>query len=538
MSDLTLTPRPSRSIYFILFFLTLYAFTTYSYATLRFGGAWNENDTLHLTHSILSAQESGSLLNTRFPYGNGFTFQSVVLFLMELSGVSIQTLQIYILPSIACFFPVVAFITYRSFTRNNVTALLAALLLYLQPDFLFVTWRGSHEKITWMLALLMLFLLTKSFNPNRRTSVLARYMLPFYLIAFAFVSSNAFFASSFIVALAVSTLTGMIWLFVRARLQQPISESVQRQVFRLFFMTLACGILLYLFFFHLYPPANSLLNAFGSMVDAVTALLLNVGPDRPVEANAYNYIAGAWVDPWLYPLLNSLSLLILALSPMVWLRGVPRFLLNEISEHDLPMVYLWLIYPAFVLQLVASVFVDRVSILGSNIQVRLFTPLMLISIPLVAHDLANLLRWAADRRWAQRGLLAAGVVCFALFSTFALMKSTNEPLVNNNWIFTTHAERLAGQWVLDHSVEPMIWEGDNVRLRFAMPFYDDEISPDVFRSGLPVAQGTRYFVVSEIERALWLRRTETYPYLEDELRIYDNGQVQVFYRRPRNAYQR
>lgn len=538
MRELTLTPRPSRSIYFILLFLTLYALTTYWYATLRFGGAWNENDTLHLTHSILSVQESDSLMNTRFPYGNGLTFQSVVVFLAELSGVSVQTLQIYVLPSIACFFPIVAFITYRSFTRNNSTALLATLLLYLQPDFLFVTWRGSHEKITWMLALLMLFLLTKSFNPNRSTSLLARYMLPFYLIAFAFISSNAFFASSFIVALAVSSITGVIWLMIRGQLQQPVSDSVRRQVFRLLFMTLACGILLYLFFFHLYPPANSLLNAFGSMVDAATALLFNTGADRPDEANAYNYIANAWITPWMYPLLNSLSLLILAFSPMVWLRGVSRFLLNEVSEYDLPMVYLWLIYPAFVLQLIASVFFDRVSILGSNIQVRLFTPLMLVAIPLVAHDLTLMLKWSTQHPALRRTVLAVGVCCFALFSVFALMKSTNEPLVNNNWIFTTHSERLAGQWVLDHSIEPMIWEGENVRLRFAMPFRDFEVSPERFRSGMPVAQGTRYFVVSELERTLWLRQAESHPYLENELQVYDNGRAQVFYRRPRNRYQR
>jgi hypothetical protein len=463
------------------------------------------------------------------------TFQSIAIFLIELSGIPIQTFEIYIFPSLAALLPIAAFTTYRSLTGRNSTALLATLILFVQPDFLFVTWRGSHEKFTWMMALLLLFLLSRSFAPNYRNKGIARNMVIFYFIAFAFISSNAFFASSFISALAISFIAAVVWIQLRTRIRRAAPAEVQTHLYRLFFLTLTCGVLLYIFFFHIYPPALNLLRAFRSLVDSLSALFL-ARSTTVTQVDAYTYVTSTWVDSRLFLVLSSLGFSVAGVSGLVWLSGVPRFLLKEVDEDDMPRFYVWLIYPAFALQLVLSVFADRSDTVGSNLQVRLFTPLMLVAIPLTAigfHAFFVRLRWRLVR-WF---FLTASTLAFCLLPVLALFKATNEPLISNNWIFTGAAERAAADWIITYSIRPFIWEGRDVRLRFYASFYNTSFPAGSFRGGLVVPFGIRYYIRSQLEQLRWTRIGNVELYLDEEYLTYDNGDVQVIYRRPRTPYQ-
>jgi hypothetical protein len=477
-------------------------------------------------------------VHQRAPYGNGLTFQAISIFFIETSGISMQDLQLFVYPSLAALLPIAAFIFYRVLTGNTITALFATLLLFVQPDFLFGTWRGSHEKFTWFLTLLLLFAITRSFLllPNRQS--LFPTMIAFYFLSFSFISTNAFFASSFVAALALSFIGGLVWLRLRRGLRRQLAREVSANIWRLLFITLVCGILLYLFFFFIYPPALSLLRTLGNLAEGLSALFLATNKDSVPEAvNAYDYVTGAYVDPWVFLILSGFSFALTGFSGLVWLSGVPRYLFQRnISKEDLPRILLWLIYAGFAFQLVLSVFADRVGTVGANVQVRLFTPMALISVPLAAIGIHGIIKRLRPPH-LQKGAILLSAPLLMFVSILAVLKMSNDPLVSNNWIFTTEPERRSAEWLIGNSEDSIVWEGRTLRQRYYLPFYDPQIATEYFRAG-PIPATTRYYLSSELERAMWSRNDQPTPYLEDEQLIYDNGQVQVYYRRPFTPYQR
>lgn len=538
MSSTMLRRGFTAPVNLLLIALVFYALGTYMYATLRFAGRWNENDTTVLTRSIYFVERDETVLDVSIPYGNGLSYQAISVFLLQTTGVDVQTLQLYVMPFVAALLPVMAFVTYRELTQNNLTGLLACLILYLQPDFLFVTWRGSHEKITWTLTLFLLFLLARSFTAHASTGALQRYVVLFYITAFAFVCSNAFFATSLTAAIALSFLVGSLLIALRNRFGRNTEKAAAHQIYRLVFVTMAVGVLVYLFFFYIYPPAISLLLAFKSLYEGLAALFL----ETEQATNPYDYVTAAWIDPRIYLLLTGISMVIVLMSFFVWLRGIPRFIrTRDLSKSDLARLYLWLVYPTFAFQLALSLVADRTAAIGSNLQVRLFTPLMLTAVPLVAIGVSDIMVWLSrrKRRFLRNGLLLGGAAVIPAFSIFAMFKVTNEPVVSNNWLFSTSAEREAAMWSLLHSDDPISWMGIDDRFRAGVVFDEPEFSyEDTMTVGVTPRLSPRYFVISDIERARWLRQSLPLPFLDDDYRVYDNGLAQVYYRRQLTDYQR
>lgn len=536
--------RPGASSTVILLIgILLFVIGNYSYVTLRFLGNWAENDTLLLTRVIYAASEEGTIIDQAGPYGNGLTYQGVMLFIMEISGVSLQQLQIYVMPITNFLLAVMAFTTYRLMIGQATAALVATLLLFVQPDFLFVTWRGSHERITWMLGLFLLFLLARRLTqrPDEPAATFAGNTISLYVTIFAFICCNAFFASSFVVTLALAYLGGFSIVRLRALLHRQDSLDLRANVTRLYYLIVAFGILLFLFFFYIYPPALHLLRALRSLVDGVVLLFLH--GNQEIANNPYDYVATTWLDSRIYVLMLALSFGIALVATLVWIIGIPRLLLRKapLTRDDLPRVFLWLIYPSYVLQIVLSLMVDWANGLGSNIQVRLFPPLMIVAIPLVAIGITEGLR---RLRWRALRSLVVIVVTLTVIPAciFALFKATNEPALSNNWLFGTHSEVEASQWVIDRGAfEGVVWAGSDRRIPTVMQFrYPDEwiIYPEGnFDYGEFAPHNTRYYIVTALDTARRLRQGLPLLDLSGEHQVYDNGSVQVFYRRPRTPFQ-
>jgi hypothetical protein len=512
--------------------LTVYALGVYGYMSLRFAGYWNEGDTAYLTRVLYTSEQANSVLQAERTYDNGMAYAAVSLFLAELGGVSIQALQYVFYPLLSALLPVVLFVALRALTQHGTIALLSTLLIYVQPDFLWVTWRGSHEKLTWALTLTLLFLLTRSLVVRDQFSRLARYMALFYMMAFALVTSNTFFASSFTAMLALGFFLGLVILRARSRIADEDSRLHLR---RMLYLSLSLTVLLYVFVFFIYPPALGSLRALQSLIDSLAALFLDV----EVGANAYDYVAATWTHSQLYLLLTAFNWSILGVSAIVWLVGVYRFVRGEIdSQRNLPRLFLWLIYPTFTAQLAASVIADRSAVLGANLQVRLFTPVMLTAIPIAVIGLYE----AAGRIRFARMQVALAVCAAALigwFSIAALLKATNEPLINNRWIFSTSPERAAGEWMLTQTENALIWSGLDERFEAAMTaLYPNLRAGRVRFYGAPEPrEGTRYYVLTGIEQIRWARQRRELPFLGEENLIYDNGAAWVYDRRPRTPYQ-
>jgi len=531
--------RQSFPTNLVLASLVLLALIIYSYATLRFGGVWSENDTLVLTRAITAVVEEETIINVQgHGYGNGLSFQSVSVFLINITGVDPIDLQLYIYPMITALLPLVAFVAYRALTGSTVIGLLGTLLLYIQPDFLFVTWRGSHEKITWTFTLLLIYALSMVFRGLIKKDNAVGYLVVFYLSATALVSSNGFFASSMTTALALSFVGGWVFFALRTRFHPNVESDRQfiLVVRQLLLVTLVVAVLVYLFFFHIYPQMRSLLNAFASVVDGLSTLFL--GSEDVEAANAYDYISTAWTSTYVYLIVSSFGWIVLFTSFITWWVGAINMLWKrELSEQDHSRLFLWLLYPTFALQLALSVVADRVDTVGGNVQVRLFTPLMLTAIPIVAIGLHDLTEWLRNG-FIRKVMLTGAGIAIASFSVVGLFKFTNEPLFSNQWIFSTDQEVTASNWMIENTPDNSVyWTGVDRRINATIGIYHQDISVFNLNRGRTPPDDTQYYLQSDTETARMTRQRVPIPEFDTEQRIYDNGTTQIYYRRPLTIYQ-
>lgn len=533
----------------ILLLLLGYGLLVYSTMTFRFNGNWGEGDTMVVTRAIVSSAQADSLLRARQPYPNGVGYVAIMMFVHDLTGVSVQTLQTYIMPMVAAMNIVVLFIVFRALLGSDLLGALAALFTYLQPDFLWVTWRGSHEKFTWMFMIMGIFLLVRSFILWNQVRMTARYVVAFYIVTLALVSSNVFFAASFIFAIVLAFAGGNLFFLYRNWRQQRDNVPVRQQLVRLIYVNLASFILFYLFLRYLYPDAVSSLNAFTALIDRLALLLFGAEENTTPEvvevalAAPRNYLRISWLSTYVFFGLTLFSWLVLGISALMWLREAWRTLRQpQIAQRHLPVVFHLLLYAAFAAQLAGAIFADQVGTLSANLQVRLFTPLMLMAIPLAALGVYEFIRWALRWRAALlRGLalLSVGGMVF-YFSIAAVLKSTNEPLLNNWLIFMTTPEYAAGEWSRQYLRDTEVWTGTNDRISATLTFrYFGQ--PSVNNVGF-YAYGFRfdgiYYMLTEVELAMRRRLRAQPPFFISENIVYHNGQVQVFYRRPQSAYQR
>jgi hypothetical protein len=299
-------------------------------------------------------------------------------------------------------------------------------------------------------------------------------------------------------------------------------------------VSLACGGLLYVIMFYIYPPAGAILGTLGGLRDRVATLLLGLD----TAYNPYAYVLSVWRHPLLLPLLSIFSYLVLLLALLAWFR-LPVRLLRQGTQpaQSAPLLLLWLLFPAFVVQLALAIAVDRTGWVGGNLQVRLFPPTMLIAIPLAALELLWLFRETRPARLRSL-LIALSVVLVIWFSIAALLKVTNEPLLNNRWLFYTRAEKQASLWAADHLRGSSTWVGLDIRLRAAIDFLFLDGPPEVsFEAAQPELSTTNFFL-SEVERERHLLAGIQLPYLAGDLIVYDSGPAKIYHRRPDTFYQR
>jgi hypothetical protein len=539
-------PRRSFDLSWLVLGIAIYAIFVYTYMSLRFNGQWVENDTLVLTAAAYAAQNAGSIFNADFRYSNGSGYVALSVFLSEITGLEQQTLQTYLMPMIAAFGAIIVYATYRAILGNlALVALIATFFVFLQPDFIWVTWRGSHEKLTWLMVFMILFSLTRTFTLTGGALLSLRYMLVFYLCAGAFITSNVFFASSFILAMTLSFIGAIaaVWLRRRWLRKTENTEGALAQIRRLVYVTLICLVLLYTYMFFIYPPAVSILRSFDVLSDQLSLIFLNVEQDSLISApsfrrasdfNPYAYVTDTWATPQTFIILTSFNWALLGVSFVVWLVKLPRILrLRRLEESALPQIFLWLLYPAFAFQLALSLFADRSDAVGGNIQVRLFTPLLLMAVPLSAIGVHAI--YTRFRRRLRRAALALAVSGVVMFAVFSLLKSINEPLISNNWLFSTTSERAGMAWLAANSPFDAFWAGFDERLMTAHQY----ANLDYFLDSRFTAGGLRrYFFYSALDAQRWGRRGRPMPLLENENRIYDNGIGIAYHRFARTPYQR
>lgn len=537
----------------ILLLITTYAFGTYTYFIVRFDGNFYENDTSVLTSASHSALTEGSYSDNETVYPSGISYVALLTFLREITGIDLNTIQVYILPLLNSFIVLLVFATFQALLSDSLSALIATALLYLQPDFLFVTWRGSHEKITWSFTLTLILLLSKSFTMSERRGYLVSIMTAFYIIAFALVSTNIFFANSFISALIATFILGSLFFTFNKWLKTAIAPQARQHVIRLSYIAVSCLIFVYVVLFYLYPPTLDVLRAFEDLTDKLQLLLferqvdeLDLVPEAApvIRFNTYQYITAAWTSTYIYFALTAYSWILLLTSGLVWLYGIYQMWRTRTLEGiNWPTLFLWLLFPAFAIQLFSSTVADQADTAGGNLQVRLFTPVILVSIPVAAIALRQVFVILPLMKPRVRFVVVSSILLTVPVLVFAsYLKAVNDPLFNNNWVFTTPSEQVAASWSQENIREDsIVWTGIDNRLVDRVGSKDltkDEIASRIKFDGFAPDFRARYLLISKIEQMRWSRANVFLTNFSSENRIYDNGQTQIFHLVPQSPYQR
>ncbi len=523
-------PRTTRRM--PLLALVMYATLAGGYFVLRFGGRWIGSDTANLTVATAAVARQATLEPQQGLYGLGFAYQAVSVFITSVTGLSLSQLQLLAYPVVSAGLSMVAFAMYRVLIGDDASAALATFFLFLQPDFLFVIFRGSHEKVTWLATMLAVFLLAKSFGAVGKLSRLASYVGLFYLAVLACIASNVFFGSSFILAVMVSLAAGAALEGIWRR--GGAYQAAPRIVVRLAYVVASAMVVWYLNTFYLYQPAAMSLLELENAVDRAAAVTLG----RQPTFDPYATISGGWVSQTAYLGLILPSWIAGGVSFVLWTVAGVRMLRGRGAQREPPQFLLWLLYGGFGAQLALGVILDLLKAVGGNLQQRFFPVVMLFAFPLVAQ--AIVAWWRGQRAAYKRRGLALGLAVLILWASGAsLLKSTNDPWLSNYWRFWTVPEDRAVQWVADHLQYRSVWLGlDGIRVasHAVAGGFRHELSNEVDTWALDLE--TRDVLLSSIDQGLSVRRSIPLPDVRGEHRVYDNGTVAHYHLRPRTPYQR
>lgn len=505
----------------------LYVLVVGMYFSARFMGRWSETDSAVLSNILRVFIQAGQLVPTQGDvYSNGYTFQAISAFIVACTGLEVATLQQLIYPILAAVLVLPAWLMYRVLTGSSSGAALATMLLFTQPEFLFVILRSSHEKFTRLLMLLSVYLLARSFKLRHQPGQFAIHVGLFYTAIFALIASNNLLAHSFIFAIALALMLG--WLLERSFIRLPFEDSnTLRRLTYVLMTSLGC---VYLLTFYIYPPAQDSLSVIRSIWERIAILFLDVQKTSTV---AYQQVQAGWISLPVYFILTLSDWFMLVGSFAVWFWLSWQWFIRGIKPSNQTIWLVWLFYTAFALQGAISVVADVAGVLGSNLQHRLFPSFAIFAIALVAIVLVEWIKRCRSR-WV---LLICGacIFCFSILSAF---KVTNEPLLSNNWTFYNSDELIAFDWVDGHMQNSLIWADYNERLTTAALMQNvrssnwNEFTPRLEDDEL------RTFLITDVIRVRSLRLGLPLPVPYDGIQVYDNGSSQIYHQRPQTQYQR
>jgi len=507
--------------------LLIFAILAGFYSNARYGGWGLDGDALIQAVFAESIMVNHKLY-TGASYSNGFAYGGLLAVAGQISGISPYQLVDWGNAWVAVI-ALVAFITYRELLSDGRLAVFSTLLLFLIPDFLFYVLRGGHERSTWLLALLMIFLLARSLRYARQPGPLLVHIVCFYLIFWAMAASNVYFASTFVNAIILSVLGAWLLGFIR---WSRVKDRLQREHFlnRLLIVSLACLILVFVFINYTYRPALTFYYIAEDLVNRLGILLFGV--QEQVVTSSYAYVGSAWINQVAYLALTGPQFLIATISFGGWAVGIWK----QFSFDDRRW-FLWWLYTAFGGLLVIGILSDFAGFLQNNMQLRMFTPFALFIAPLAALVLRSTFG-TLSRRLPRFAMLLGGV-CIVYGMLATMVKVTNEPLVANTWLFYAPGQQRVGQWMNAHIQKQIVWVDTWQQLPRALQFSDGALSNHSVR----YLAGGRfeyppYILLSENTRLRANRVGIVLPAVYEHNQIYDNGFVQLYYRRAITPYQR
>ena len=517
-------PRARYSSLTIIFLLSLFLGL---YAWLRYRGNVGQGDTAVFTMAIRNMIDGGTLIPSTATYDNGYGYQSIVIFLHEFTGLSLYTLQVAGGTLLLAWVVVPAWLLYREFTQSNRIALLAVLLLLVQPEFLFPLLRGTHEKFTRGMMFFIIYLLLRSLR-SKNIAKLLNYIVIFYLSTYALITLNNLMSSSFIfgIGLVVLILWGVQKFF---RNSVSVADHIIK---RLGFITISSLILAFIFTFYAYPPAQKQIFILQSVSDQVASLLLNV---EESAYNPYGVVMRGWVSMPVYYLVSLANWVVLIGSFAIWLWQTWRWLIKK-DRLSQPAIFLWAFYLAYGFQGGLSILVDVSGAIAANLQHRMFPSFIAFAVPVVAVWINQRIQSVAahKRIWLTMG---TGLV-LGLFMLLAVVKATSDPLVSNQWFFYTPAEYQAVRWAEQSLDDDTFAIGFNDRVGSGYWVKENGLISPIDFEVYGSAKHVRNFMVSKVTQLQSERYFVPVPIEPYSSSIYHNGDAMIFRLRPKTPFQR
>lgn len=525
------TQRPTGGSQWPALLSILYGLAVTVYILLRYGLRWGDSDTLQIVQAARAVFSQGTISPSGGAYPHGFAYQALITALARVSGIGVMRVDLVVLPFISVGVALAAFVAFRILTGSALLGGIAALLLFIQPEFVFVIERGSHEKTTLTYVLLLLFLLTATLTRGGSGGVVVSYVVVFYVIAWALIATNSFFGSSFFFSLALALAGGALVLW---RTRSPHSERALLN--RMLYTVLSGAALVFMFVAYVYAPARSNYGTLRTLIDRLSALFLSFEVQSNPYASIGSATGAAWIAPWVYLLLASFDMFMVVCGFAVWVWLAIRFLRTGVGRADYHHLLLWLFAAAFALEVVISAVVDLSGFLGNNLQIRLFPLFMLAAIPLVVVGAAKLAGRVRHR--GQTSMAIAGVLLLMTFDVTGILKATNDPLVSNKWLFYTSDEQAALTWTDRDLSHQSVWAGFDERLQVmqALQNLDSPVQGNRYMAG-GIDESARYVIMSDVIRQRSLRLNVPAPDVVPDDRVYDNGGAQLYHLVPQTPYQ-
>ena len=538
--------------------IIIYGFLSHLYFPLRYSGLIADGDMAKITKTIQAMQSQRTIFTT-YRYGSGFGLQLIITFLSDITALSIQ--KLLILPT-GFLYLIIAYPLFLKFIKNKKTALLATFLLSLQPDLLFATSRGSHERFTSVLILTSIFILIQLIFTKHDRKKFIVYLTLFYITTFSLTSFNIWFSAF----LAFGILFTALISFFLSKLFNV--DDIPSQ--KMFYITIPLIILLYLTPY-IYPPLGSMwrhiniwrgklppfsLSLLAIAAVAIFSLFLFI---KTFSKNILNFLkinlVGKFRHKILYGIIGfglfiflvyilAVSSNLLSFPPFIWmfltlfnwiifplsvimaLRIIWNFIQKK-KLFSLSHLFLLSFYASFTLPLLITIFLDRVigTGIGDNLELRVFRYFMFFPVALASIEILKWMHRSHTKKWQITGKITFIILIFIL-SINSLLKSTCDPLVSNKWIFYSVGEKMAMKFIESNLKETDIWAGFDGRIRNAFNYQSNFDSRKIKFTANPTT--AKYYFISTIIRERASKDEYSLPLLKSLSRVYDNNKTRLY----------
>jgi hypothetical protein len=548
---------------FCLILILGYGFFSHLYIISRYGGLVADGDVSFFTKAIQDFQVHGGV-GEFVRYSNGLGFQILATEISDITGLTIP--QVQLLP-FGFFYLIIAYLLFREFTDSKYTALIGAAVLSLLPDLLFITARGTHERYTFFLFLLSLFILVRYSKNSLSFQKSAKYLAILYFSLLTMALINQLFFILILIAIITAAFLGLLQSFIF----KMDGISYKKMLFSIIpiipltYLLVQYGtssntmfswvISIWLGKIFIFPPHIPVLPLFGLAILLVLILyaihkrgmnfILQHGINilinnlKKTEFNekrlyfvvfllflvwitfVYYFIAPSntsFHSPTIYFLLTGIYWIILPISGLMGLIVVKRYVIDKKSEYT--HKNLWaLVLVSFFGLFGLSVFIDRVihSGIADNLELRIFPYLLIFSVCGAACALSEISTTIVKAPWKKLFVVLI-IVTFIIFSISSLLKATNDPFISDFKIYYTPEEKNGIDWIEINSPQSSIWFGEG---RFSTAFQFE--SSDYASKNVRIAQENTsdMFMVTH-DYLIKSKNFDSHP------KVYDNAKIMIF----------